>query len=358
MGKEEKARHYRIDGERMIDKVLELAGQVEKSWDTARDLGASLKGAASPVIVCGMGGSAIGGQMLADLAKMDSAVPICLERGYTLPAFVDEKTPVICVSYSGNTEEVLSSFEEALKRKSPLVAITSGGELAERAQKVGVPTHIVPGGMPPRAALGHLFTPLLRIASNVGLYEISDEEVVSAVRKLRDLSKRYSLDSDPAENSAMQLTKKLYGKIPLIYSGGGLLAGSAYRWKCQFNENSKCMAFNNIFSELGHNEIMGWESPERLREDFFVIMLKDGEDHPRIRKRMEITFRELEPLGGGGMQIESSGEKGRRGRLSRLFSILALGDFTSVYLAVEYGKDPTPIEKIEDIKEAMRSEDE
>ncbi len=358
MGKEEKARHYRVDGERMIDRVLELADQVEKSWEDARGLGASLGDAASPVIVCGMGGSAIGGQMLADLVRMDSAVPVCLERGYTLPAFVDERTPVICVSYSGNTEEVLSSFEDALERKCPMVAITSGGELAERAERAGVPIHLVPGGMPPRAALGHLFTPLLRIASNTGLYGISDEEVVSAVRKLRDISGKYSLDSDPVGNIAMQLTKKLYGKIPLIYSGGGLLAGAAYRWKCQFNENSKCMAFHNTFSELGHNEIMGWESPERLREDFFVIMLKDGEDHPRIQKRMEITFRELEPLGGGGMRIESSGEKGRRGRLSRLFSILALGDFTSVYLAVEYGKDPTPIEKIEGIKEAMRSEDE
>ena len=358
MGKEEKARHYRIDGERMIDRVVELADQVEEAWESARDLGTTIAGAASPVVVCGMGGSAIGGQMLADLVKMDAKVPIYLERGYTLPAFVDGKTPVICVSYSGNTEEVLSSFEEALRRGSPVVAITSGGALLERAQEAGVQTHVTPGGMPPRAALGYLFTPLLRIASNAGLYEISDEEVVSAVRKLRDLSARYSLDSDPVENNAMQLTKKLYGKIPLIYSGDGLLAGSAYRWKCQFNENSKCMAFYNTFSELGHNEIMGWDSPERLREDFFVIMLKDGEDHARIQKRMEITFRELEPLGGGGIQIESSGEKGRRGRLSRLFSILALGDFTSVYLAVEYGKDPTPIEKIENIKEALRSEDE
>ena len=357
MGKEEIARHYRIDAARMIDRVVELADQVESAWEGARDLGANLSGAGSPFVVCGMGGSAIGGQMLADLVKMDSAVPVYLERGYTLPAFVNGETPVVCVSYSGNTEEVLSSFEEALRRGAQVVAITSGGELAERAGRAGVPLHITPGGMPPRAALGHLFTPLLRIAVNAGLYEISDEEVVSAVRKLRELSAAYSLDSDPVENSPLQLTKKLYGKIPLIYSGDGLLAGAAYRWKCQFNENSKCMAFYNTFSELGHNEIMGWDSPERLREDFFVIMLKDGEDHPRIQRRMEITFRELEPLGGGGIRIESSGGKGRGGRLSRLFSILALGDFASVYLAVEYGKDPTPIEKIEHIKEELRSED-
>ena len=358
MGTEENTRHYRVDAERMIDRVMELADQVEQGWERARDLGASLAGSSSPIVVCGMGGSAIGGQMLADLVKRESRAPIHLERGYGLPAFVDASTPVICVSYSGNTEEILSSFEEAVERKCPLIAITSGGELAERAESAGAPLHIVPGGMPPRAALGHLFAPLLRIASNAGLYDISEDEAVSAVRKLREISSRYALDADPVENGAMQLTKKLYGKIPIIYSGDGLLAGAAYRWKCQFNENSKCMAFYNTFAELGHNEIMGWESPERLREDFFVIILRDGEDHPRIQKRMDITFRELEPLGGGGVQIESSGEKGRRGRLSRLFSILGLGDFTSVYLAVEYGKDPTPIAKIENIKEALRSEDE
>ena len=342
----------------MLDKVIELADQVEKAWDSSRDFGADLEGAHGPVVICGMGGSAIGGRMLADLVKKDSPVPVYLERGYSLPSFVNEKTPVVCVSYSGNTEEVISSFREAVAKKCALTVITSGGALADEADKAGIPMHLTPGGMPPRAALGYLFTPLLRLASRLGIYELGDEEVTSAVRKLRALAARYSLDGSLSDNTAMQLTKKLYGKIPLIYSGDGLLAGAAYRWKCQFNENSKCMAFYNTFAELGHNEIMGWDSPERLREDFYVIMLMDHEDHPRIQKRMDITFRELEPLGGGGLRIESDGEKGRRGRLARLFSILALGDFTSVYLAVEYGKDPTPIEKIVQIKEALKSEDE
>lgn len=342
----------------MLDKVIHLADQVEEAWANSRDFGAELGGAKGPIVICGMGGSAIGGQMLADLVKKESPVPVYLERGYSLPSFVSETTPVVCVSYSGNTEEVISSFREAVAKKCPLAVITSGGMLADEAAQAGVPVHITPGGMPPRAALGYLFTPLLRLAGWLGIVRISDEEIGSAVRKIRVISERYSLDGGLSDNTAVQLTKKLYGKIPLIYSGDGLLAGAAYRWKCQFNENSKCMAFYNTFSELGHNEIMGWDSPERLREDFFVIMLMDCEDHPRIKKRMEITFDELEPLGGGGICIESDGENSRRGRLARLFSILALGDFTSVYLAVEYGKNPTPIEKIERIKDALRSEDE
>ena len=358
MGKEEQARHYRVDTGRMIDSVVALPDQIEDAWDKAGDFGSSLEGATGPLVICGMGGSAIGGQMLADLAKQDSARPIHLERGYRLPAFAGPDTPVVCISYSGNTEEVMSSFTDALGRKCPTAAITSGGRLGEKAGEAGVQVHFTPGGMPPRAALGYLFTPLLRAASNIGIYQVPDAEIVAAVRKLRDLTKRFSLGSEPSKNSAMQLTKKLYGKIPVIYSGDGLLPAVAYRWKCQFNENSKCMAFFNTFAELGHNEIMGWDSPERLREDFFVIMLSDKEDHPRIRRRMEITYEELEPLGGGGAWIESDGEMGKRGRLSRLFSVLALGDFTSVYLAVEYGKDPTPIEKIDKIKEALRTEDE
>lgn len=358
MGKEEQARHYRIDTGRMIDSVVGLPGQIEDAWERTGDFGSSLAGASGPLVICGMGGSAIGGQMLVDLVKKDSSRPIHLERGYILPEFAGPETPVICISYSGNTEEVMSSFRDALVRRCPTAVITSGGQLGEEAKSAGVPVHITPGGMSPRAALGHIFTPLLKAASNLGIYPVSDEEIIAAIRKLGDLTKRFSLGSEPAGNTAMQLTKKLYGKIPLIYSGDGLLPAAAYRWKCQFNENSKCMAFFNTFAELGHNEIMGWDSPERLREDFFVIMLSDSEDHPRIRKRMEITYQELEPLGGGGIWVESDGERGKRGRLSRLFSVLALGDFTSVYLAVEYGKDPTPIEKIEKIKDALRTEDE
>lgn len=357
MGKEEQARHYRVDTSRMLDSVMSLPDQIEEAWAQAGDIGASLAGAPGPLILCGMGGSAIGGQMLCDLVKGDSSRPMHLERGYRLPGMAGPETPVVCMSYSGNTEEVLESFREALARGCPSIVITSGGRLGEEAAGAGVPVHTIPGGLPPRAALGHLFVPLLKAASNIGIYQVPDEEVIAVVRKLRDLEKRFSLGSEPARNTAVQLTKKLYGKIPLIYSGDGLLPAAAYRWKCQFNENSKCMAFFNTFAELGHNEIMGWDSPERLREDFFVIMLSDSEDHPRIRKRMEITFQELEPLGGGGIWIESDGEKGRRGRLARLFSVVALGDFTSVYLAVEYGKDPTPIEKIEKIKEALRTED-
>ena len=358
MSREDLTRHYRVDAGKMLDLVVGLPGQVEETWRMMKSFKAPRVGARAPVIICGMGGSAIGGMLLRDMIQHDARVPLYLESTYALPEFADRTTPVVCVSYSGNTEEVVSCFQNALMKKSPTIVITSGGRLAEEAEAAAVPIIRVPGGMPPRAALGTLFTPLLGLLSRWGAYQVGDEEVDLAVRRSRKLAEKYCLEGDPVENRAFQLAKRLYGKIPLLYSGDGLLRAAAYRWKCQFNENSKSMAFANNFPELGHNEIMGWECPERLRADFFLIVFRDSEDHPRVQRGMEAAYKMLEPLASGAVLIDSEGERGREGRLARLLSIILLGDFTSVYLAVEYGKDPTPIEKIERIKEELRLEEE
>ena len=236
--------------------------------------------------------------------------------------------------------------------------ITSGGELEREGTEAGAALLKVPGGLPPRAAIGYLLTPLVRLAVSAGIFPLSTEEFRLVLRKTAKLLAKCSLEADSTENSALQLAKRLYGKIPLIYCGDGLLPGTAYRWKCQFNENSKHMAFANLFPELGHNEVMAWECPEKLREDLFLIMLTDRDDHPRVSRRMEATFSRLGQLAGGAIKIDSVGGEGPAGRLARLLSILVLGDLTSVYLAVEYGKDPTPIGKIEEIKNLLKMEEE
>lgn len=356
MGKEDAARYFHIDESRMLDKVLSIPDQIEETWSGVGDFDLSRPDKESPLVICGMGGSAIGGLLLRDLISEDSPVALHIESGYTLPSFAGRDTTVVCVSYSGNTEEVLSTFRNALLVGCPLAVVTSGGSLESEAERAGIPVCRVPGGIPPRAAIGHLLTSLLRIASNCGLCQVDDDEIGKAVHKARKLARKYSLEAEASENKALQLAKRLYGKIPLIYSGSGLLAGMSYRWKCQFNENSKSMAFSNVFPELGHNEVMGWECPEKLREDLFLIMLRDCEDHHRVQKRMDVTYSILESLAGGAVMIDSEGGQGREGRLARLLSVLLLGDFASVYLAVEYGKDPTPIEKIEKIKQDLRLE--
>ncbi len=355
MSKEDIVRHYKIDEQRMLDKVMSLPDHVEEAWRLAGGFHFEVPDGFGPVIVCGMGGSAIGARLMNDLMGQDGSLPLVLVSGYTLPAFAGENTPVICISYSGNTEEILSSFSHSLIKGCPTAVITSGGKLADEAEKNDVPVLRIPSGMPPRAAIGYLFTPLARLFSEWGIYSVGEDEVEAAVRKMRKLVDRYSLEGDPAENLALGLAKKLYGKVPVVYAGDGLLGSVAYRWKCQFNENSKAMAFCNLFPELGHNEVMGWDCPEQLREDMFIIMLTDSDDHPRVQKRMEITYNLLSPLGAGGLILKSEGEEGKEGRLTRLFSLLLLGDFVSVYLAVEYGKDPTTIDKITQVKEELGS---
>jgi len=356
MSREDFTRHYRVDASKMLDLVMHLPDQVEHAWRSMKTFKPPAIGAKAPLILCGMGGSAIGGALLRDMIQHDARVPLFLESTYQLPEFADRTTPVVCISYSGNTEEALSCFQHALMKKCPTIVITSGGKLAEEADSAGIRAIRVPAGMPPRAALGHILTPLLGLVSKWGIYPVTDEEVDTAVRRSRKLVEKYSLDGDPVENRAFQLAKRLYGKTSLIYSGDGLLRAAAYRWKCQFNENSKSMAFSNNFPELDHNEIMGWECPERLRADFFLIVLRDAEDHPRVQRGMEAVFAMIEPLASGAVLIDSEGEKGRSGRLARLLSTILLGDFTSVYLAVEYGKDPTPIDRIDTIKEALKRE--
>jgi glucose/mannose-6-phosphate isomerase len=357
MSQEDFARHYRVDAGKMLDLAMHMPDHIEEAWRMMKSFKAAPPRRKAPVILCGMGGSAIGGKLLLDMIRADATVPIILESGYALPAFADASTSVVCVSYSGDTEETLSCFQNALMRKCPTVVITSGGALAEEADAAGVRVLRVPGGMPPRAALGYLFTPLLALVSKWGVCAVADEEVDSAVRRGRKLVEKYSLEGDPVESRPLQLAKRLYGKTPLMYCGDGLLHSAAYRWKCQFNENAKSMAFANNFPELGHNEIMGWECPERLRSDFFLVMLRDVDDHPRVQRGMEAAYRMLEPLAGGAILVESEGDRGREGRLARLLSVILLGDFTSIYLAVEYGKDPTPIESIDRIKDELKTED-
>ncbi len=357
MGGDESSRHFRIDVEKMHHHAAGFPDQVEWMWKESEGFKPGFEKNKDPLVICGMGGSAIGGWFLKDLAGPDSRAPVYLNRGYGLPPYLGKDARVICISYSGNTEETISGYNRALSRNCNVAVVTSGGRLLDDASGRGVPLLKLPEGLPPRAAIGYLFAALLRIGSGCGFVEVDEQDLNMALAGSRSLVEKYRIEGDPSGNLALRLARKLYGKLPLIYSGGGLMSGMAYRWKCQFNENAKTMAFDNIFPELGHNEIMGWECPDKFRENFFMVLLTDQQDHPRVKLRMEVSRRMLEPLAGGISVIDS--DKGGKGlsRLSRLFSMLLLGDFASIYLAVEYGKDPTPVKMIEQVKEELRMED-
>ena len=311
--------------------------------EATRDFGLSADGL-NGIVVCGMGGSAIGGDLVRTLVEPSSPVPFLVNRGYTLPGWVSEKTLVVASSYSGGTEETLSAFAEAQERGAQVVAVTSGGELAERADESR--TVEIPGGLQPRAALGYSLGVLLRLADGLGLAEVADMDGV--LDECRQRAARYDRDADG--NAARDLSAAFEGALPVVYTGVGLLEAVGMRWRTQIHENAKHPAVGNAFPELDHNEIMGFErGPEEVLGRMQVVVLRDQDDHAQVQKRFDATRDLVEGSVGGWHEAETEGET----RLGRMLSLVQLGDWASFWLAVRKGVDPTPVETIQQLKKTL-----
>ena len=301
------------------------------------------------VIVAGMGGSGIGGDLLKDWARNQIAIPIEVNREYELPAYASRNTLVLLTSYSGDTEETLSSFLDALKRKCMIYCVSSGGALLEKAERLSVPYLRVPSGIPPRAALPYLFVPLLICMEKMGLVSGASEELSEAFQLLEKTSKDNAPEKPTMENFAKALALNIGQTSPIVY-GFGFYRSVATRFKQQFNENSKVPAKWDVFSELNHNEIVGWERAGKLGKCFSAIFLRDSEESTAIQSRIEITKELVEQAGVGLMEVQAQGKS----RLARMLSTVCTGDFTSVYLAVLHGVDPTPVKTVNYLKETLK----
>jgi len=337
------------DKEHMLKLILELPKQCETSGDIAQkfDVPVEYRNAAN-IVTTGMGGSAIGGDLARMIFSSQSPVPIVVNRNYTIPEFISDKTLFIAVSYSGNTEETLSAFKAAHKKGAKLLVITSGGKLKELAIKWGAPYLIVPGGQPPRASLGYLFIPLLSVISRLGFapnFNLN-ADLSESIKLLSKMADEFS----PEEQCSLpqKLANSLHNHIPIICVAQDLDA-VATRWKGQFCENSKTLAYHNVFPEMNHNEIEGWLHPGELTKKCQVIILRDESDHQRIEKRMDITQRLIEEHTAGVICVESRGES----LLARLLSLIYIGDFTSFYLAILNKIDPTPVDRIGNLKSRL-----
>lgn len=300
------------------------------------------------VVVAGMGGSAIGGDLVRGMLDPVLPVPFLVNRDYRLPGFVRRGTLVVASSYSGNTEETLSAYEQARSAGAEVIAITTGGELGRRAERDGVITVKIPAGLQPRAAIGYSLVPLLVILHRTGLLDDPAPAVLEAAELLD--ARRDQLDrSAPAfSNLAKQLALRQYGRPVLIYGSSGWKAAVAYRWKCQINENAKAAAYWNALPELNHNETEGWLAPPSNRE-VQVVILEDTEDPEPIRRRVAATTAVMGPRVAGIDRVRAEG----KGTLARLMSLVQLGDYASVYLALLYGVDPTPVRAIEELKRRL-----
>lgn len=301
------------------------------------------------IVLAGMGGSAIGGDLVRSYLAFELKCPFFICRSYLLPEFVDKKSLVFVSSYSGNTEETLSAYREAKKRKAKILAIASGGKLLEKCKRDGFPFITIPGGFQPRAALGYSFTPVLVTLSRLGVISDKTVELKITAKHLEKRRAEYALDRKSSQNKAKRLALSLYRKIPIIYSSSDYFDAVGYRWKGQLCENSKVLAFNNYFPEFNHNEVVGWKVLDQIRDKLAVVVLKDRENHPRIQRRMQIIKWIIKREKVKVIEIESQGDS----LLSRILSLIQLGDFTSFYLAILNRVDPSPVKVIDYLKKKL-----
>ncbi len=302
----------------------------------------------SVILFSGLGGSAITGDLVADLVREETKFPILVNRDYLIPNFVDEKTLVLCISYSGNTEETISSYQESLKSKAKVIVISSGGKLTKLAKDDKIFSLRIPGGFPPRAALGFLFFSALTLFQRLNLIRNRRKEVKEALSLLAKLKEGLSLEVPFRKNRAKRIAEKLKGKIPIIYASNRL-AAVAMRFQTQLAENSKQFSGKNLFPEMNHNEIMAWNNPLNLLRKFFIIFLRDKGDYERVKSRMEITKSLLSKYPAGILEINTE----ENGVLARNFSLLYLCDWISFYLAILNRIDPTPVERITLLKKKL-----
>jgi glucose/mannose-6-phosphate isomerase len=293
----------------------------------------------SGLLICGMGGSAIGGDLAAAALGGRLSKPLEVVRGYAVPPWTPPGRLIFCSSYSGNTEETLGCYAAAEAVGADRIVATTGGALGEAARRDGVPVIGMPAGLQPRAAVGYTFAIAAEVAALAGAGPAIRTEIDIASAQLESAA-------DGLLALAAELADELGDSIPLIY-GCGLTAPVAYRWKCQINENSKLLAFSHELPEMDHNEIVGWAGgPEGACS---AIFLEDLDQHPRERNRFELTAELIEPRAHAVRRLETEGET----RTERLLWAVMLGDLLSLELAARRGADPTPVEVIETLKDRL-----
>lgn len=336
----------RVDRSGMLSILERFDLQLQTALETAAALGFPVTPDFSGVALLGLGGSAIGADLVRAWLGASLKVPFAVVRGYTVPGWVGSSTLCLASSYSGNTEETLAALTEARNRGAWCAALTSGGELERIARREGLPLFPFPAGQPPRTALPFSFVGVLWALSGAGLIENPWPALESSRRWLRGRLRLFGPATPAANNPAKLLAQRLVGRIPVVYGSNDRLSLVARRWASQFSENSKVLAYSAELPEMNHNEIVGWEHPREALKRLVPILLRDHEDHPRVQIRMEIT-REI--LGGRVDPVLEYWSAGSSW-LERLWSLVLLGDFASVYLAVLNREDPTPVEPIETLK--------
>jgi glucose/mannose-6-phosphate isomerase len=334
----------RVDPRGMLNVITALPESAEDAIVDAEKVNLRVRRFKN-LVVAGMGGSAVGGLLLRDWLMQTSRVPIVVSRDYSLPGFVGRDTLLFAVSYSGETEEALSAFEEGKAKGAKMVAFTSGGELEKRARTSRIVVYKLPAGFQPRAAIAHQFFTLAVAARKAGITQDSWWEVREAIDVLKTLREEMRPETPQRSNPAKKLAEELRGYVPLVY-GSRIHEAVAYRWNTQLNENGKSPAGSSFIPEAFHNAIVAGEADKELLKTVCAVFLLDPAEGKHLAAKTR-RFRDIiKPSFGKVLEVQARGE----GRLARMLSALYVGDYVSAYLGVLYGKDPSTVESIDRLK--------
>ena len=301
------------------------------------------------VVFCGMGGSAVAGDVLRSVFRDRLGVPVEVNRAPELPEHAGPHSLVVVSSYSGNTSETLAAFREATKRGCRSIVVSAGGTIGDEAAEAGVPVVSVPGGFQPRAALGWLAFSALGALEAAGLLPPLADDVAEAAGEIDGRAAACGPDAPAGDNPAKRLAEAIGERIPVVWGAEGIGAVAAARWKTQFNENGKVPAWWSSMSELDHNEVVGWTQP--FGRHHAVIALRHEAEDPEIAARFPLSLEVAADAGADTHEVWATG----RSALARLMSLIAMGDFVSAYVGIRKGIDPTPVDVIQRLKAALAS---
>jgi len=327
----------------MFGVINSLPDQIKEAYSLGKNI--QLKGRPTQIFICGMGGSGISGLLLDAYFKMlKIKIPVFTVQDYTLPEYTDKSSLIFIISYSGNTEESISCYKEALKRNLNMIFITTGGKLEEYSRINRLPCILVPKGYQPRNAVAYLFFPILRVLENAQIINDNSEDVKNLIENLKRNQSSF-------DRIGYDIAMKLFGKLPVIYASTNFY-GIAYRWKCEINENTKIPAFCHRFPELNHNELNGYVNYNKTNIPIHIVVLQDQDDHRRTIKRMEITRKLIKEMTGDSIKFTEITIKGDS-ILTKMFTTIYIGDLVSYHLAINYSTDPSPVDIIEKFKKEM-----
>ena len=343
---------HEIDKSNMFQVLLDFPKQVIEALEIGEKAPAMSQ--TTDFLILGMGGSAIGGDLLSTFFANTPGlkhIRININRDYEIPGYINSNTAVIASSYSGGTEETITALKYAAEKTGNILCITSGGTLEATADANGYKKAIIPGGLMPRCALGYSFFTLLKILlKSVAIDNQTKENINKGIKETLELlskkSKLYSLAND--ENPAYKIAETLKNTIPVVYSSNKLNTVNM-RWRAQFQENAKNLSFGNVLPEMNHNEINSWTNPKHLTKEFSVLMLKHSGENKKTALRMKAVEKLLKQEAKNVLTVETNAED----YLAAMFDLIYVADWTSYFLAILNNEDPTPIPLITKLKELL-----